>query len=120
MAAEGSRMKVTINDGLTIVTLADQRILDEVSIAKIGDEIESLIKDQLSPRLIIDFTNVTNMSSSALGMLITVHKRIREKNGTLVLCHIQPAIAEIFKITRLDEIFTISTTVDVASEVAQL
>jgi anti-sigma B factor antagonist len=47
------------------------------------------------------------MSSSALGMLITLHKRIREKNGQLKLCNIQPAIYEVFVITRLNEIFDI-------------
>ena len=47
------------------------------------------------------------MSSSALGMLITLHKRIREKKGELRLSGIQPPIYEVFVITRLNEIFQI-------------
>ena len=113
-------MKVASKDGLTIVTLEDQRILDEVSIAKIGQDITALIQEQITPRLVIDFSQVTNMSSSALGMLITLHKRVREKMGTLVLCNIQPTIEEIFKITRLNEIFTISENLDLACEIAEL
>ena len=50
------------------------------------------------------------MSSSALGMLITLHKRIRERGGELRLCGIQPAILEVFVITRLNEIFQIAPT----------
>ena len=112
-------MKVANKDGLTIVTLEDQRILDEISIAKIGQDINALIQEQINPRLVIDFSHVTNMSSSALGMLITLHKRVREKMGNLVLCNIQPSIEEIFKITRLNEIFTISEDLDRACQIAE-
>ena len=59
------------------------------------------------PKMVLDFSCVSHMSSSALGMLITLHKRIRERNGQLRLCNIQPAIVEIFAITRLNEIFQI-------------
>ena len=49
-------------------------------------------------------------------MLITLHKRIREKGGELRLSGIQPAILEVFVITRLNEIFTICPTRDQALE----
>ena len=60
----------------------------------------------------VDFANVSHMSSSALGMLITLHKRVREKNGQLRLCNIQPAIREVFEITRLTEVFNICDSVE--------
>lgn len=107
MTQDNSKMKVSESNGITIVTLADQKILDEVSIAKIGNDLGKLITPSSHPKIIISFTNVTNMSSSALGMLITLHKRVREAGGHLRLCNIQPTISEVFKITRLDEIFHI-------------
>jgi anti-anti-sigma factor len=42
--------------------------------------------------------------------LITVHKRIREADGQLVLCNIHRNILEVFQITRLNEIFHIMTS----------
>jgi anti-sigma B factor antagonist len=107
MAQENTKMKVVQVDGITVVVLADQKILDEVSIAKIGNDLGKLITPGSKPKIIINFENVTNMSSSALGMLITLHKRVREAGGQLRLCNIQPTISEVFKITRLDEIFQI-------------
>ena len=62
------------------------------------------------PRMVLDFGNVAHMSSSALGVLITLNKRVRERKGELRLCNIQPAIYEIFVITRLNEIFQICPT----------
>ena len=107
MANENAKMKVSQVDGITVVVLADQKILDEVSIAKIGNDLGKLITPEGKPKIVINFENVTNMSSSALGMLITLHKRVRQAGGQLRLCNIQPTISEVFKITRLDEIFQI-------------
>jgi len=107
MAQENAKMKVAQVDGITVVVLADQKILDEVSIAKIGNDLGKLITPDGKPKIVVNFENVTNMSSSALGMLITLHKRVREAGGQLRLSNIQPTISEVFKITRLDEIFQI-------------
>ncbi|MCD4823933.1 MAG: STAS domain-containing protein, partial [Phycisphaerae bacterium] len=98
---------VSVSDGVTVVTLASQKILDEVSIARLGEDLGTLVGKSPNPKLVIDFVNVTNMSSSALGMLITLHKRVREASGRLRLCNIQPNIMEVFRITRLEEIFDI-------------
>jgi anti-sigma B factor antagonist len=114
MAMNQAKMTVSERDGVMVVTLADQKILDELSISTIGKELNSLVARATSPKLVLNFRNVTNMSSSALGMLITLHKRVREASGQLRLCHIQPNIAEVFQITRLDEIFTICEDEDAA------
>lgn len=110
MTQEKQKMTVVENDNAIIVTLSDQRILDEFSINNIGKQLTNLVDSNKNINLIIDFVNVTNMSSSALGMLITLHKRVREASGQLRLCNIQPTIQEVFKITRLDEIFHICSS----------
>jgi anti-sigma B factor antagonist len=91
----------------TLVELTDKKILDEVNIAQIGEQLNGLASKDPEPRLVLDFSAVQHMSSSALGMLITLHKRVREKKGELRLCNIQPGIYEVFVITRLNEIFKI-------------
>jgi anti-sigma B factor antagonist len=104
------RLRVTPEGGATVVVLTDRRILDEVSINEIGDELAAMVAKSSAPKFVLDFSGVAHMSSSALGMLITLHKRIREKGGELRLCGIQPAILEVFIITRLNEIFSICPT----------
>jgi len=107
MQEQNPRVKVTSAGDATVVALTDRKILDEMNIAQIGDQLNALVAKSASPKLVLDFGSVSHMSSSALGMLITVHKRIREKNGQLRLCSIQPAIYEVFVITRLNEILKI-------------
>jgi len=108
MREEAPRLNVTVENDITVVELADRKILDEISISQIGEKLNALVAEAERPKLVLDFANVSHMSSSALGMLITLHKRIREKKGHLRLCNIQPAIYEVFVITRLNEIFQIS------------
>ena len=108
MAEENTaRLKVTEEDGITIVELQDRKILDEINIMQIGEQLSQLVASADVPKIVLDFANVEHMSSSALGVLITMHKRVREKSGKLALCAIQPTIREIFEITRLNEIFAI-------------
>lgn len=98
------------------VGFVDQNILDEASIQHIGDEITSLIDRAVTPKLLIDFDQVQHMTSAALGTLITINNRIREKGGQLRLANIHPQIFEVFKITRLDSLFQIHETVAKAAD----
>jgi len=102
------RLKVETEGDITVVELVDKKILDEINISQIHEQLGALVAQAIVPKLVIDFANVAHMSSSALGMLITLHKRVREKKGELRLCCIGPSIYEVFVITRLNEIFHIS------------
>ena len=107
MPEEKPQLIVTRQGKVIVVQLTDRKILDEMNIMRIGDDLNGLVAESDTPQLVIDFSQVGHMSSSALGMLITLHKRIREKDGQLRLCCIQPSIYEVFVITRLNEIFQI-------------
>ena len=104
---DSPRVKVSHEGDITVVELTDRKILDEVNISQIGDRLRDLVAQADKPRLVLDFVGVSHMSSSALGMLITIHKHVKEKAGELRLCNIQPTIYEVFVITRLNEIFNI-------------
>lgn len=99
------RISVYYAQNATIVTLADEKILDDEDIRALEDSIMPLIDGPVN--LVIDFSSVNFLSSAVLGLLIRVSKRINENKGRLKLCSIGPKIYDIFKITRLDEIFDI-------------
>jgi anti-sigma B factor antagonist len=108
MREQNPHLNVTTDGDATIVAFTDRKILDEINISQIGEQLNALVARPSTPKLVLDFAAVSHMSSSALGMLITIHKRIRERNGQLRLCAIQPAIFEVFVITRLNEILKIT------------
>ncbi|MFW6132719.1 MAG: STAS domain-containing protein [Planctomycetota bacterium] len=116
MRQQEPRLNVSVEDGVTVVRFTDEKILDEMSISEIGQQLNALCAEADRPRIVLDFTGVSHMSSSALGMLITLHKHVREKNGHLRMANIHPTIYEVFVITRLNEIFQVHPTVSEAVE----
>lgn len=110
MPSEDSRLRVRDKNGVTQVEFIDRNILDEANIQHIGEEIGALIDRGPSPRLLISFQNVDHLSSAALGTLITINNRIKNKGGQLRLADIDPQIYEVFVITKLNRLFQIHPT----------
>jgi anti-sigma B factor antagonist len=107
MAEAQSHLTISKADGVTVVDFAERKILEELSIAQIGDELSRLVEARDGIQLLISFKNVEHLSSAALGMLITLNRKIEELNGKLKLSDISPQIYEVFKITRLNKLFEI-------------
>jgi anti-anti-sigma factor len=96
------------SDGeVLVVSLTDAKILDELVIRQVQDELVRLIEKTREPNIVLDFRFVKFLSSSALGMLIRVHKRCKEFKIHLKLSNIDKEIEKVFKITGLDKVLEI-------------
>ena len=95
-------------DNVTTVSFKDARIFDETCIIALGDElIDVALKSETGHSVVIDFNKVNYLSSAALGKLITMNKRLKEKECNLKLINISDDIMEIFEITRFNRFFLI-------------
>ncbi|MDP7069756.1 MAG: STAS domain-containing protein [Phycisphaerales bacterium] len=97
-------VRVRDEGGVTEITMLDQHILDELVIRQIGEEIDQAMVDASSANMVLNFERVDHLSSSALGLLITLNSRLQDRDGGLCLIHIAAPIAEVFRITRLDQV----------------
>src|SRR3954467_12095010 len=70
--------------------------------------------DEGRTRVIVDLTETTFIDSSSLGVLIGAHRRLRRLDGSLVIVCSNDAIIKTFRITGLDGVFTIVTSLDEA------
>ncbi|MDD4891106.1 MAG: STAS domain-containing protein [Phycisphaerae bacterium] len=109
-----AHLDVQRQDGVVVVSFLDRKILDELNITRIEEELFQLVDSQRSIRLVLDFANVEHLSSRALGTLISLMKRVRGQTGALALCNIAARIFDVFKITRLDRSFDIFPACDQA------
>jgi len=116
MTENKPRISVRYTEKATIVTLTDEKILEENDIRAVQESIMSVIDESERTNLVVDFQNVRFLSSSVLGLLIRISKKIYERDGGLRLCNINPKIHEIFKITRLTKVFDIYPDIDSATE----
>src|SRR5215217_3524810 len=64
--------------------------------------------------VIVDLTETTFIDSSSLGVLIGAHRRLRRMDGSLAIVCNNDAIVKTFRITGLDSVFTIVSTLDEA------
>jgi anti-sigma B factor antagonist len=114
MEQPSSHLKIRKEGEVAVVEFADRKILEELSIQEIGDELRDLAESESPPRLLLNFQNVDHLASAALGMLITLHKKVQEENGALKLSNINKQIYQVFRITRLNRVFDIHDTADEA------
>jgi anti-anti-sigma factor len=56
-------------------------------------------------RFILDLSDVQAFSSDVLGKLINLKKKVAAVHGTMRLRGIHPDVREVFRITRLDQVF---------------
>ncbi len=99
-----------VGGDVIVATLVDEKILEESQIQALESSFLPLIEENSPVKLVVDFSQVRFLTSSVLGLLIRLSKKIYQSEGVLRLCGIQPKIYEIFKITRLDKVFDIYPT----------
>lgn len=56
--------------------------------------------------LVLDLSEVTFMDSSGLGVIVAALKALRGR-GELRLCHVQPRVLELFRLTGLGRVFPV-------------
>lgn len=84
------------------------RIIDDEDIQCLGRELFGLVDNQRFSRVVVNFDNVSYMSSAFLGKLITLDRKVKEAGSRgLLLCRVRPEVYEVFAITRMDRVVTI-------------
>lgn len=91
---------------VTVATFQEISILDALQIDEIGEELYELVEQKDRKKLVLDFSNVKFLSSSALSVLITLHKKAVQLKGQVILCDLRDDLKKVFEITRLDKMFT--------------
>ena len=114
MAAIKPDISVQYTENANVITFLKEKILEEKDIRRLEESIFPVIERSESINLVLDFSNVQFLSSSVLGLLLRISKKIYERNSRLALCSIKPKIYEIFKITHLNKIFEIYDDLDSA------
>jgi anti-anti-sigma factor len=77
-------------------------------IEKVGDEVVKQIETLRSPHLIADLSELDYIGSSMVALVVRIWKIIKAKNARMVVVNRNPMVLEVFKISKLDEVWTIT------------
>lgn len=108
MDHEQPTMEVEYGLDVTFVTFMEEKILEEEQIKDLRGALDAVIKKNKGNKLILNFANVRFMSSAVLGLLVRVHKKVIELEGTLQLSNMDSNLRRVFEITQLTKVFDIT------------
>jgi anti-anti-sigma factor len=102
-------------EGVTVVEVGTE--YDSLDVAKInefGGDLLSAVAQAEPPHVLLDLRATTFIGSSFLGLLIRAWKRLRDRHGTLALCHVNDVCGEVLRASKLDMIWQIFPDRDAA------
>ena len=105
--------------------ITDRKVDDDTHVVAVSGEIDLFtapeFKQRMSDlidagrsRVVVDLSETTFIDSSSLGVLIGAHRRLKARDGRLVVACREEAIMKTFRITGLDTVFTLTDSVEAA------
>ena len=100
-------IELTNVDGVSVVKLIDEKIMDTDKVQTLNQELMSLADEPENKKILINLENVRFLSSAAISKLLVINKRLHGSGGVVKICNVRPEVREVFNITQLDQIFDI-------------
>jgi anti-anti-sigma factor len=104
---------------VTVARTTRESLVDETSVNAVGGYLLSLVMDLSCRRLVLNLGTLRRLSSSMVGKLIALHKKIQKTGGLLLLCQVSAPVSEILQKLHLHELFTVLVTEDDALKAFQ-
>ena len=105
MAAEApAPLEVTREADRTVARFARPTSLNEYHADLIGKQLLALADPPGTRFVTLDLGNVEYVTSTVLGHLVGLHKRLHSTGGRLSLENVRPAVRDILRVTMLDQV----------------
>jgi anti-sigma B factor antagonist len=111
MGSNGVDLRVEQDADVTIISILASRVPVEMS-DSFEERVVQAVERLEQPKVLIDFADVSFISSAVLGKLIKLNGRVQDRGGQFRISALGDRIAEVFHITGLDRLFQIYDTRD--------
>jgi anti-sigma B factor antagonist len=85
---------------------------EEENVEQLGHELFSLVDQFDCRKVVLDLGGVQFVTSSVLGKMITLHRKLHRKEGLLVICNVGGSVAGVMRTSRLLDYFNVADDVD--------
>ena len=110
----GNLVISTVAD-VTTVTVRDRTLVDGAAIDAIADRLYALVDQENRRKILLDFSGVQFLSSTMLGVLLSLHNKALGISGKIAICGLKPEIRNVFHATQLDRMLAVAETEDQAA-----
>ena len=104
-------------EGNVLVVCPQEEALDAYAAAGFRDRMVQLIQDGHRD-IVLDLSHVHFLDSTGLGAIVSSLKRL-EGNGVMVICRAGEMVMDVFRLTRMDRVFPIVSSLEDALQVAR-
>jgi anti-sigma B factor antagonist len=102
------RIEVRVENDAQVITFKDRLVFDDRTVRETAEQISAALPNDGTPiRVVIDFSGVELISSTFLGKLILLQRRIDGTGGKMRLCEMSGTVASVFRTSNLDRLFSI-------------
>ena len=95
------------NDGDVVIARLTAKNFDSTNVESIAKQLFDLVDEKNCRKLIINLKKVDYVVSLAMGKLVTLHTKLRDRQGKLRLCELRPSVQEKIASTGLNQVFDI-------------
>jgi anti-anti-sigma factor len=92
---------------VTLVRFARRSILQDDEAQVLGGQLLGLAEDPSCRKFVINFADVEALSSTVVGKLFALHRRLVAAGGRLALCNVRPELLEVFEVLKLSRVLNL-------------
>jgi len=100
----------TTSDDVQVLDFEETKILDQETVDSIGSELQAIAQSTEAKKIVVDMNRIELMTSTMIGQFVTFNNRCQNRDIAVHFCNLTSQIQELFKITKLDTMLTISDT----------
>jgi anti-anti-sigma factor len=112
-------VQVHDENGIFLAEFWDCLRLDLGAVQDLRTKYEAHLKAGKRPEAIVDLLGVGFAGSSALGIFVGLQRLARSKNGRVIFCNVDPTVYEVFRVSKLDPLFSFVADRDAALALAR-
>ena len=99
-------VQVSQENGIFVAEFWDCLRLDPAPVLVLRREFDAHLARGGRADLVIDLLGVGFAGSAALGGFVALQRVARAKGGRMVFCNVDPTVYEVFRVSRLDSLYT--------------
>ncbi|MCA9027574.1 MAG: STAS domain-containing protein [Planctomycetaceae bacterium] len=111
---EPSYFDLEVDNEIAVASFHKNQLTEEDNLEQLGNELFSLVDQYQFRKIVLNLAPVQYVTSSVLGKLITLHRKLGRNEGQLILCDIHDDLKNVLTTSKLMTYFTTAKDVPAA------
>jgi anti-sigma B factor antagonist len=106
----GEAIALRTNGKVVVADFTKGELKDEREILRLLDKLGDFVERREGVNLLLNMANVTYVSSSGLGVIVSLMKKSLRQKGAMKVCCLQPDVREVFEVMQLTKVVPVLDT----------